>query len=191
MVVELTSPVLGKDVGENYTGTLEPWLLAQGYAKQAAYTGPGVSNTGATDVDPDDDPVLASNRQGEKPYFPVTPDRNVTIANDATNLTKATFPAPGFDFDQAGTDDDAPSNVELSPVTGDTAGGDVVTLTGDNLEGVTDVTFDGTSGTALDVSAAADGIVEVTTPAHAAGAVDVVLVDASGNTTLTDGFTYA
>ena len=68
MVVELTSPVLGKAVGDTYTGTLEPWLLTTGYAKQAVYTGPGVSNTGATDVVPADDPTLPANR-GDKAHW--------------------------------------------------------------------------------------------------------------------------
>ena len=43
MTVTLTSEVLGQAVGTDYTGTLEAWLLASGYAKQAAYAGPGVS----------------------------------------------------------------------------------------------------------------------------------------------------
>lgn len=198
MSVKLTSPVLGQDVGYVYTGNLEDWLLAQGYATRDAdtsptsYTGPGVDNDGATDVAPDDDPRLASNR-GDAPYFPSSEDRNVTIANDATNLTKDKFPAPGFDVDPGGADDDAPANVTLDPATGPAAGGTVVTITGDNLAGVTDVTFGGASGTALDVSGATggEGTIQVTTPAGTAGARDVVLVDPSGNLTLTGGFTYA
>lgn len=104
MAVELTSPVLGQEPGYSYTGPLESWLLAEGYAKQADYTGVGVSNTGATSVDPDEDPTLAENR--EAPLWPDTPETNATIANDATNLTQDTFPAPGTDFDPGGVDDD-------------------------------------------------------------------------------------
>ena len=190
MTVTLTSPVLGKAVGETYTGALEPWLLAEGYAKQDAYEGIGVSNTGATAVDPDEDPTNPANR--EDPYFPSTEDRNVTIANDADNLTGTSFPNPGFDFDEAGVDDDAPSDVTLDPVEGSDAGGTVVTLTApnNNLEGVTAVNFGATPGTSLDTTEAADGKLTVTTPAGTAGAVDVTLVDADGDLVLTDAFTY-
>ena len=107
MTVELTSPVLGKAVGSTYTGTLEDWLLAEGYAKRAGYTGPGVSNTGATDVAPANDPGLPANR-GDKTHFPQGDTRvNATIANDSTNLTKTSFPNPDKpDFDQGGVDED-------------------------------------------------------------------------------------
>lgn len=190
MTVELTSPVLGQDVGYEYTGPQEAWLLAAGYAKQAGYEGPGVDNDCPAAADLTDDPREPENR-GDEARWPAEAATNVTIANDADNLTKEKFPAPNQDFDPAGVDDDAPSDVSLDPATGAAAGGDVVTVTGLNLEGVTDVTFGGVSGTDLDTSEAADGVVLVTTPAGSAGAVDVVLVDASGNTTLTDGFTYA
>lgn len=191
MTVELTSPVLGKNVGESYTGSLEDWLLANGYAKRAGYTGPGVSNTGAVDVAPAADPTLASNR--EAPYFPLTEDNDATIANSAPHLTAASHKAPGFDVDPGGADDDAPASVTLSPTSGPAAGGTVVTLTGNNLAGVTSVTFDGVAGTALDTSEATrgEGSITVTTPAGTAGPADVVLVDPSGNLTLTGAFTYA
>lgn len=105
MTVQLTSPVLGKNVGDSYTGTLEDWLLANGYAKRAGYTGPGVANTGPVDVAPAKDPTLAENRDGEAPYFPATPDRNATIANDATNLNKKAFPLADRDVDNDGAKD--------------------------------------------------------------------------------------
>jgi len=109
MTVTLTSPVLGKAVGDTYTGTLEDWLLAEGYAKRAGYTGPGVSNTGATDVVPAKDPQLPANR-GDKAHFSSQESatkHNATIANDATNLTKTSFPNPDKpDFDQGGVDED-------------------------------------------------------------------------------------
>lgn len=108
MTVTLTSPVLGKAVGASYTGTLEAWLLASGYAKQVAYTGPGVSNTGAADTTPANDPQLPANR-GDKAHFPSEAEskRNATVANDTTNLTKTAFVNPDkFDFDQGGVNED-------------------------------------------------------------------------------------
>lgn len=151
----------------------------------------GASNTGVQADTVANDATDADNR--ELPYFPLTPDKNVTIANDATNLTKAKFPAPGFDVDPGGVDNDPPTDVVLTPATGGTAGGTVVTINGTNLEGVTSVTFGGAAGTALDTSLATrgtDGVIGVTTPVGTAGAKDVVLVDASGNATLVGGFLY-
>jgi hypothetical protein len=103
VTVTLTSPVLGKDVGDDYTGTLEDWLLAEGYAKRAGYTGPGVSNTGVTDIVPAKDPTLPANR-GDKPWFPAQ-DVESNVANDTANLTKTHTKKP-FDFDQGGVDED-------------------------------------------------------------------------------------
>jgi hypothetical protein len=122
MTVELTSPVLGKAVGYIYSGTLEDWLLAEGYAKRAGYTGPGVSNTGATDVVPAKDPGLASNR-GDKAHYSAqeaAAGHNATIANDATNLTKTSFTNPDkFDFDEGGVDEDATTPAADGDTSGD------------------------------------------------------------------------
>lgn len=196
MVVELTSPVLGQAVGSTYTGALEDWLLSSGYAKRAGYTGPGVANVGAASTTVANDPRLPGNR-GDKAHFPFEGKAepatlNATIANNTANLTATSFPNPdGVDFDPAGVDNDAPSGVSLLPVTGPTAGGTVITIKGKNLAGVTSVTFGGTAGTALDVSKAAAGEIKVTTPVGTAGAKNVVLVDPSGNATVTNGYTYA
>ena len=188
MAVELTSPVLGQDVGYVYTGDLEAWLLAEGYAKQDGYTGPGVSNTGATDVDPSEDPTNAENR--EAPQWPAGQVKNATIANDADNLTKAKFPNPDYDFDEAGVDTEAVVVTGLEPESGALAGGDVVRIYADNVEGTTGVTFGGVAGTDLEVNEDA-GYLDVTTPAGAAaGAVDVVVTDDVGSDTVTGGFTY-
>lgn len=188
MTVTLTSPVLGKNVGDTYTGSMEAWLLAEGYASQAGYTGPGVSNTGAASTTPANDPQLHDNR--EAPYFPGTPDRHVTIANDATNLNLKSLAAPGFDLDTGGTDTEQPSDVVLDPTELPLAGGEVI-ATGNNLEGLTGVTVGGTAATGLDTSEANDGVVTFTAPAKAAGTYDVVLTDNVGSTTITGGLTYA
>ena len=74
MSVKLTSPVLGQGVDYIYTGTMEAWLLAEGFAKRDAdttptsYVGPGTANTGPTDVVPANDPTLPANR-GDKAHF--------------------------------------------------------------------------------------------------------------------------
>lgn len=76
-----------------------------------------------------------------------------------------------------------------SPATGGTAGGDVITITGENLDGVTSVTFGGTAGTALSVKSPTE--LTVTTPAKTAGAVTVAVVDDSGTQSKTTAYTYA
>lgn len=122
MAVELTSPVLGQEPGYSYTGSLEDWLLSEGYAKRVGYTGAGVSNTGAAaEYAPAEDPTLGENR--EAPYFPTSPDNHTTVANDAENLTKSRFPAPGQDFDPAQVDDDDPV-ADVGPTNPDPAAED-------------------------------------------------------------------
>jgi hypothetical protein len=72
-----------------------------------------------------------------------------------------------------------PRLVGLAPALGSTAGGTTVTMTGTSLTGATSVTFGGVAGTSLSVTN--DGSLTVTTPAHAAGAVNVVITTASGS----------
>jgi hypothetical protein len=83
----------------------------------------------------------------------------------------------------------APTVDTLSPATGPAAGGTVVTVNGDNLTGTTGVTFGGTAGTALKVET--DNRLKVTAPAHAAGAVSVVVNTSHGNVTKATAYTYA
>lgn len=200
MTVTLTSEAFGKQPGETYTGPEEAWLLAEGYAKQDGYTGPGVSDTGPTDVDPDEDPTLAENRE-DSPGYAADPDYDsgnldAALANlDADEEDRvggygelSTDPKPKYDFDPGGVDND-PSDVEsITPNTGAAAGGTVVTIAGEGVEDATAVNFDGTPGTAF--THVDDGTLRVTTPPHAAGAVDVVVVDVDGNDTVVGGFTY-
>jgi len=189
MTVEITSECFGKQVGETYTGPMEAWLLSEGYAKQAGYTGPGVANTGAAATTTANDPRLPENR--EAPYFPLTEDENTTVANDSANLNDASFPNARFDFDAGSVDTEAPVVLGLEPNEGPAAGGTVVRITGDNLEGTTAVTFDAVAGTALDASTAGElGYIEVTTPANAAGPSTVVVTDNVGTDTEVGAFTY-
>ncbi|MET8717343.1 IPT/TIG domain-containing protein [Streptomyces sp. NPDC004735] len=76
----------------------------------------------------------------------------------------------------------------VTPATGPAAGGTTVTITGTNLDGVSAVNFGATAGTELTVASATE--LRIKTPAGAAGAVSVVLVDDAGNVTKTSGFTY-
>lgn len=162
MPVTLTSPAVGKQPGDTHTGPEEAWLLAEGYAEQAGYTGPGVSNTGPAAADPDNDLTLAANRE------------------DPTDAD--------YDVDLGSVDDEGPTLTAIDPATGPAAGGETVTITGDDLTGTTGVTFGGVAATGVTV--VDDNTVTAVTPAGVAGAVDVVVTDNVGSDTLTGGYTY-
>lgn len=77
----------------------------------------------------------------------------------------------------------------VAPTTGGVAGGTAVTIMGTNLSGVEGVTFGGTAATAVKV--VSDTKVTCVAPAHAAGAVSVVVKDDAGDITKTNAYTYA
>jgi serine protease len=81
-----------------------------------------------------------------------------------------------------------PGLTGISPTSGSTAGGLAVTLTGFNLTGATRVTFGGTSATSLSVTSSTS--VTVTTPARAAGAVEVTITTPDGSATLPNAYTF-
>jgi len=85
-----------------------------------------------------------------------------------------------------------PVITSLSPTNGPIAGGTVVTITGTGLANGDTVQFGSTnySGTGVTVNSSTN--LTVTTPAHAVGAVDVRVTDATSgeSSTLTNGFNY-
>src|SRR3712207_1068750 len=72
----------------------------------------------------------------------------------------------------------APTVSAVKPVSGPTAGGTAVTVTGTNLTGATSVTFGGVAGTQVSVVSATT--LTVVSPARAAGTVDVRVTTKSG-----------
>jgi hypothetical protein len=82
----------------------------------------------------------------------------------------------------------APQVDSVTPNTGLAAGGEGVSLAGDGLTGSTGVTFGGTAATGF--IANSDALVTCITPAHAVGAVAVVLQNPRGNVNLPNAFTY-
>ena len=89
-----------------------------------------------------------------------------------------------------------PSVTSVSPATGSTAGGTVVTVTGTNLSGATKVLFDGPN-TATPAAGSAVTVISSTrltvkAPPHAAGAVPIRVVTAAGTSVPgTATFSYA
>jgi formylglycine-generating enzyme required for sulfatase activity len=83
----------------------------------------------------------------------------------------------------------APAVSAVSPSSGPTAGGTAVTITGTNFAAAATVTIGGTAATVVSVTATT---IKATTPAHAAGAANVVVRNPDGQTgTLAGGFTFS
>jgi len=84
----------------------------------------------------------------------------------------------------------APTVASLSPTSGTTAGGTVVTLTGTNFTGATGVSFGATAATSFTVNSATS--ITATAPAGAAGTVNVTVTTAGGTsaTGAANQFTY-
>jgi hypothetical protein len=82
----------------------------------------------------------------------------------------------------------APTVGSVSPTSGPTGGGTSVTITGTNFTGATAVTFGGVSATGITVVNSTT--ITATTPAHAAGTVDVVVTTPGGTGTGTNLYSY-
>ncbi|HAT1816601.1 TPA: DUF1566 domain-containing protein, partial [Legionella pneumophila] len=107
----------------------------------------------------------------------VVPQTNFTIQGTNTNaLTTAIAIQSGSTL------------TAINPTSGAASGGTGFTLTGTGLTGATSVTFDGIAATSVTVvnSTTVTGV----TPAHTAGAVDVVINTPAGGSTLANGYTY-
>jgi hypothetical protein len=83
----------------------------------------------------------------------------------------------------------APTVTAVSPPSGSTSGGTAATITGTNFAAGASVTFGGTAATNVVVVSGTS--ITATTPAHAAGTVNVVVTNSTGQSgTLTNGYTY-
>ena len=82
----------------------------------------------------------------------------------------------------------APAFTSISPVSGTTAGGTAVTITGTGFTGATAVTIGGTAATSLTI--VSDTSITATTPAGTAGSASIVITAPGGTATGTGAFTY-
>lgn len=122
--------------------------------------------------------VLTSNEANK--YIKVTVTvSNVAGSNSATSNASAAAVI---------SNNPTPTISSISPNGGTTAGGTSVTISGTNLSTVSAVTFDGSAAT---ISTKTSTQLVVVTPAHSAGAVDVVVTNTAGSVTSANGFTYA
>jgi Domain of unknown function (DUF1929)/IPT/TIG domain len=84
----------------------------------------------------------------------------------------------------------APTVASIAPNSGGTSGATVVTITGTGFQNGASVTLGGTAATAVTVASGTS--ITATTPAHAAGAVSVVVTNTDQQSgTLANGYTYS
>ena len=101
-----------------------------------------------------------------------------------TTLRGSSTPLIGFTYTAA-----VPTVSSVVPNAGTVAGGTTVAITGTNFAaGQTTVTVGGLAATGVVV--ASGTALTAVTPAHAAGASDVVVTTPGGSATLTNGYTY-
>ena len=115
----------------------------------------------------------------------------LTYTPGSTVVSQTSFPIQGSNTNAVTAAIQIDAGITLSgvsPSSGAASGGTGVTLTGVGLTGATGVTFGGTAATSVNVVNSTT--VTAVTPAHAAGAVDVVITTPSGSATDTNGYTY-
>lgn len=115
----------------------------------------------------------------------------LTYTPGSTVVTQTSFPIQGSNTNAVTAAIQIDEGIiidTVSPSSGPASGGTGVTLRGRGFAGATSLTFGGTAATSLNVVNSIT--VTAVTPAHAIGAVDVVITTPSGSGTRTNGFTY-
>jgi formylglycine-generating enzyme required for sulfatase activity/CxxC motif-containing protein (DUF1111 family)/subtilisin-like proprotein convertase family protein len=110
------------------------------------------------------------------------------VRSSARLIISPDYAGAGFRVARAPDGTEAPAITSLSPASGSTDGGTLITITGTNLTGTSSVTIGGVAATNLVV--VSTSTITATTPAGTAGAKNVVVTSPWGQGTLTNGFTY-
>lgn len=98
------------------------------------------------------------------------------------NLAKTDIPNSAF------TTDPTPTISALDVITGPQSGGTDVVITGSGFTSTAQVTFGGTA--AVGITVVNSTTIQCTTPSHAVGAVDVVVMNPTGTSATYSSFTY-
>jgi LPXTG-site transpeptidase (sortase) family protein len=182
-----------------------PYMLGQGTGLVVP-GGPTITGISPTDGPTSGGTIVTITGTNFTGFTSVTLGHNAmtcTGPNTATTLTNCTTPAhaagavtasvttpigtgTGGTFTYSLTA--SPTITGLTPIAGPTAGGTSVTITGTDLTGFTSVTFGGSSATCPGPNTATSLV--CTTPAHAAGLVDVAVTTPGGTATATGAYTF-
>lgn len=106
-----------------------------------------------------------------------------TVAAMLTVVTVVAYTQGAF----AITSPPVPVILSVSPNSGPTSGGTSVAVSGSNFDPSDSVSFDGIPAT---VVSGTSTVINVVTPSHAAGPVNVAVVSSDGVATIANGFTY-
>lgn len=147
----------------------------------------GTGFTGATSVTFDGSPATSVSVDSDTQISATTPAHAAGPVAVAVSTPAGTSTVPGLFTYLPGA---APEPVVLlvAPATGPVTGGTSVTITGTGFSGATAVSFGGTAATSFAVDS--DLQITATTPAHAAGIVDVAVTTPAGTSTVPGLFTY-
>ena len=142
---------------------------------------------GATVVSPPQDIININVNSTVSLTFPVTP---LSAGSHTYTLTQTSGAVPFFGLPASVTVivGAAPTVTAITPNTGPPAGGTAVTITGTDFTGATAVTIGGIAVTSFTVVNSTT--LTTTTPAHAAGKVDVAVTTPSGTATGAGLYTY-
>jgi RHS repeat-associated protein len=123
----------------------------------------------------------------------ISEDKIVTSTgsyNATATLNSGTWVMQMAAFRASGGGNPAPTVTAISPPSGTTAGGTPVTITGTGFLAGATVSLGGTAATGVTVVSSTS--ITATTPAHAAGAANVVVTNTDTQSgTLTNGYTYS
>jgi hypothetical protein len=150
-------------------------------------TGNGFSSTSTVTIGGNNAPVTAGSVNAGGTSLTVTSPPGPAGTVDLIVTTPGIGTSPPVvtdDFTYVGT----PTITSLTPTSGPTSGGTLVTLTGGVYAGTVSVEFGTTPAT--DVTVISDSEVTAVSPANAAGAVTVSLTDLGGTVTAAQEFTY-
>lgn len=145
----------------------------------------GTNLTGATSVQVDGADVTSFTVDSSTQITAQTPPGRAGAQAVAVTTSAGTVAKAGaFTYTSAV----APTITSLTPASGTTAGGTQVVITGTGFTGASAVIFGGTAAAGFTVDSATQ--ITATTPAHSAGAADVVVTTAAGSATQAGGFTF-
>ncbi|MDP9835267.1 uncharacterized protein YhjY with autotransporter beta-barrel domain [Neorhizobium huautlense] len=188
--VSVTTPGGSNSLPAGFTYTAAPPTLSSASPNDG-------STTGGTTVT-----IVGTNLTGANAVaFGVTPAASYTVVSD-TQITAVspahaagtvdivvTTPLGSADLPGAFTfTSPLPTVAGISPNTGDTLGGTSVVITGSNFAGASAVSFGGTAAGSFVIDSASQ--ITAVTPAHPAGAVNVVVTTPAGSSAAGAVFTY-